>query len=70
MKRTRTTVDDPGLDEIAAWHQWFLEAHRARLRQNGCDDSEVEDLMVPIVEQATHIVAKMREDYLIAQRRT
>ena len=54
---------DPNQQEIDAWHDWFVEAHTARLRHTGLDtDSAARELAV-IVSQAAAIHAKMREEY-------
>lgn len=49
---------DPNLQAIDAWHDWFISAHAANLRELGREEE-----LAAIVSQADAIRIQMREEY-------
>lgn len=64
MRQLRTLPRDPGLQQIDDWRDWFIDAHRRRLRADGHDEVTAEHLMIPITAQAHAIAERLRADYL------
>ena len=68
-KKPRTialAVDDPGLQEIADWQDWFLGAQLATIAANpDMHDGERETSIRAAKSLTIAVADKMREDYLI-----
>ena len=65
MKRRTHQTIDPGLEEIAEWHRWFLSAHAQRLRDLNLPPDQHDRELADVTALASAVVTRMREDYSI-----
>ena len=64
LATSRPAAIERGFAEIAAWHVWFVAAHRQRLAADGLDPESIDRAMGPIVTLADNITQRMRDDFL------
>ena len=64
MAAKRTQPADRGLQEIAEWGQWFLNAHLTNLCEQGLDERTFAMERARIEALTTAITTRMREDFL------
>jgi hypothetical protein len=62
------TDDDPGLQEIRAWHDWFVGAHQRRLAELGLPPDQYDGELEAIIALAASIRERMTSDYLVRTR--
>jgi hypothetical protein len=60
---------DPGLEEIAAWHRWFVSGHTARLKDLNLPRDQYDAQLADIMRLGQASVETMREQYLANARR-
>jgi hypothetical protein len=57
-----TRPADAGLAEIDAWHEWFVAAHTARLRDASLTADVMERELGSVTTQTAAIAARMRAE--------
>jgi hypothetical protein len=55
---------DAGLQEIEAWHTWFVQGHTARLKDADLSPADFTNELEKLQQLAAAIVARMKSDYL------
>lgn len=64
-----TAADDQGLQEIADWGAWFINAHTALLAELNLPPEQHDRELSAVTELAAAITARMRDDYLVRRGR-
>ena len=67
MPKRASVPRDEGLDEIRAWHAWFVGAHEERLRDFP-DTHLLEQERAKVAALAVATVERMKTDYLARTR--
>jgi hypothetical protein len=62
-KKPAPPKTDPGLQEIADWHDWFMSGHTARLADRDFTDEHRARELATITAQAAAIRDRMESDY-------
>ena len=68
LETPTSTPDDPGLEEIAEWHRWFLSAHTQRLRDLNLPPDQHDRELADVTALASVVVTRLREEYSTSRR--
>jgi hypothetical protein len=68
IRRKPRVMSDAGLEEIAAFEKWLVDANVQRMTDDGYDAATLARERANVTTLAANIAERMREDYLRSRK--